>query len=270
MHPPRLLSCLALALCVCLVSCSPSETAKSAKPKPGTPAYFWTQAQAAYEKGDFVGAAANLDKLTNRDSEYRQQAQLWLMALHAGMAKGDMQWADALDTGRKLSRTGEAAFRREMAAARAAASQAVMSYLELANQFISAGVPDKPEISFKAAPAAGRPTELARIEKGILPPAAEMELARARLRAQAISETTKALAPESGSIDKDQLLAAMAKEMIDLCDLYSSKRLNESGRIRMLTQVAGAAVESMTPCEASKALRKKLEALAKPGAKPVS
>lgn len=270
MHPPRSLLLLALALCVCLASCSSSETAKVAKPKPGTPAYFWAQAEAAYSAGDFVTAAANLDKLTGRDSEYRQKAQIWLMTLYAGMAKGDMNWADALDKGRKVSRTGEAAFRREMAGARSAASQSVMNYLELANQFLSSELPEKPEVSFKAAPAAGHPPELARIEKGILAPAAEMELARKRLRAQAISETTRAVAPESGPVDTNQLLAAMASEMIDLCDLYSSKRLNEAGRVRMLTQVAGAAVEKMTPCEMSKALRKKIDGLNKSAGKPLS
>jgi hypothetical protein len=270
MHSPRFLLLLALALCVCLASCSPSDTGKAPKAKPGTPAYFWAQAETTYAAGDFTGAAANLEKLTTRDGEYRQRAQIWLMALHAGIAKGDMRWADALEKGRKFSRTGEATFRREMAAARSAASQSVMSYLELANQYLGGEIPEQPEIAFAAAPAAGQPTELARIEKGILPPVAEMELARNRLRAQAISETTKAVAPEAGPGDRNKLFAAMASEMIDLCELYSSKRLNETGRVRMLTQVAGVAVEKMTPCDVSKALRKKIDGLNKKAGKPVS
>lgn len=270
MHSPRFLLLLALALCVCLASCSPSDTGKAAKAKPGTPAYFWAQAAAAYAAGDFTGAIANLEKLTIRDNEYRQRAQIWQMALLAGIAKGDMRWADTLDKGRPFSRTGEAAFRREMAAARSAASQSVMSYLELANQYLASEIPEQPEVPFAPAPAAGQPTELARIEKGILPPQAEMELARKRLRAQAISETTKAVAAQPGPVDRNKLFAAMASEMIDLCELYSSKRLNETGRVRMLTQVAGVAVDKMTPCDVSKALRKKIDGLSKKAGSPVS
>lgn len=273
MHPPRQVLLPALALCVCFASCSPSPSGPkvAAKAKPGTPGYFWSQAQTTYAAGDFAGAAASLEKLASRDSEYRQRAQLWLMALQAGMAKGDMRWADTLEFGRKFSRTGEAAFRREMAAARSSASQAVMSYLELANQFLASEVPEKPEVPFAAAPPAGVPPELARIEKGILPPLAEMELVRNRLRAQAISETTKAVAAaEPGPVERNKLFAAMAAEMIGLCDLYSPKRLNETGRVRMLTQVAGLAVDKMAANEDSKALRKKIDGLNKAAGKPAS
>jgi hypothetical protein len=268
MSSPRSLLLLALAVCVCLVSCSSTE--KAERVKPGTPAYYWQQAQAAWEKNDFISTASNLDKLTARDSEYRQRAQVWLMAIHAGLAKGDMDWADSLETGRKLSRTGEAVYRREIAAARSAASQSVMSYLELANQHLTAGVPEEPVVPFTAAPPAPRPVEIKKLEKGAMPAQAEVELIRDRLRAQAISDSTKALLPEGGKMDRNQYLAALASEMISLCDLYSAKRLNESGRVRMITQVAGHAVENMTPCDKSKELRKKIDALQKNPTKPIS
>lgn len=269
MSSPRSLLLLALAVCVCLVSCS-NTADKAERAKPGTPAYFWQQAQAAWEKDDFLTTASNLDKLTTRENEYRQRAQIWLMAIHAGFAKGDMDWADSLEKGRKLSRTGEAAFRREIAAARSSASQSVMSYLELANQHLSEGVPEEPVVPFTAAPAAPRPVEINKMEKGAVPPQAEMELIRSRLRAQAVSDSTKALLPEGGPVNRNQYLAALAGEMISLCDLYSSKRLNESGRVRMITQVAGHAVDNMTPCEKSKELRKKIDALQKNPTKPLS
>lgn len=262
MSSPRLFIPVVLALCVCLSSCSSTEQAQKARP--GTPEYFWNAAETAWEKGDFVTASANLDKLTTREGEYKQRAQVWQMAILAGMAKGDMDWADVLETGRKVSRSGEAAFRREIAAARSSASQAVMSYLELANQHLTAGVPDQPVIAFTAAPPAARPVEIKKLEKGILPPAAEMELIHKQLRAQAISEATKVFIAESGQLSKQMYLAAMANEMVQLCDLYSPKRLNESGRVRMITQVAGFAVENMTPCEKSKELRQKIAALQKP------
>jgi len=268
MLSPRSLLVLALALCVCLVSCS--QTEKADRAKPGTPAYFWQAANTAWEKGDFVTTVANLDKLTVRDSEYRAQAQVWLMTIHAGFAKGDMEWADVLETGRKRSRTGEATFRREMAAARSSASQSVMSYLELANQHLSAGVPEEPVIPFTAAPPADRPIEINKIEKGQFPPAAEAALIHDRLRAQAVAESTKAILPPDGKPNRNLYLAAMAKEMIDLCGLYGPKRLNETGRIRMITQVAGHAVESMTPCEVSKKLQKEIDVLIKSSGKPVS
>jgi hypothetical protein len=268
MLSPRPLLVLALVFGVCLVSCSTAEKADRAKP--GTPAYFWALAQAAWEKGDYLTTMSNLDKLVVRDNEHRHQAQVWLMAIHAGIAKGDMEWADILEKGRKFTRTGEAAFRREMAATRASASQSVMSYLELANQHLSAGVPDEPIVPFKAAPAATRPVEIGKVEKGAFPPASELELIRDRLRAQAIAETTKAMAPEKEPLNRNLYLAAMASEMIDLCDLYGPKRLNETGRIRMITQVAGHAVENMTPCEVSKALQKKIGEIVKTTGKPIS
>lgn len=268
MLSPRSLLVLTLVLGVCFISCTTAEKAERAKP--GTPAYFWVLAQAAWEKGDYLTTTSNLDKLVVRDNEFRHQAQLWLMAIHAGIAKGDMNWADTLETGRKVTRTGEAAYRREMAAARASASQSVMSYLELANQHLSAGVPDAPVVPFKAAPPATRPVEIAKVEKGTFPPPPELELIRDRLRAQAIAETTKTMAPEQEPLNRNLYLAAMASEMISLCDLYGPKRLNETGRIRMITQVAGHAVESMTPCEVSKALEKKIAELKKKTSKPIS
>ena len=268
MLSPRSLLVLALVVGVSLLSCTTAEKADRAKP--GTPAYFWTLAHAAWEKGDYVTTAANLDKLVVRDNEYRRQAETWLMAIHAGIAKGDMNWADTLEKGRKVARTGEAVYRREMAAARSSASQSVMNYLELANQHLTAGVPDAPVVPFKAAAAATRPVEIAKVEKGTFPPPSELELIRDRLRAEAIAITTKAMAPSEEPLNRNLYLAAMATEMIDLCDLYGAKRLNETGRIRMIAQVAGHAVDNMTPCDVSKALQKKITALAKNAPKPSS
>jgi hypothetical protein len=86
-----------LSLCVLvgggliLTSCSSGPQ----PPAPGTPAFFWAAAKETYAAGDYEKTVQHLGRICNTQSDYPARAQPWLLVLTSGMAKANMDLAEA-------------------------------------------------------------------------------------------------------------------------------------------------------------------------------
>lgn len=76
-----------------LLSCS--GTPESAGPAVDTPEWFWQGAVEAYGASDFEESLEYLDKLVEKDDPLARDAVVLRAVLHAGLAKGRLEVADA-------------------------------------------------------------------------------------------------------------------------------------------------------------------------------
>ncbi|MBI5085987.1 MAG: hypothetical protein HZB13_15490 [Acidobacteria bacterium] len=278
MASPRPLLLVA-ATSVALLSCSTSKAPQP--PKPGTPGFYWLAGQASFKKGDFAGAAKNLSNVARSEHENKAAARLLLTAIYSGQAQGDMEWVAALDAGLKVARTRQLEFRRLISAARSSAHQNAMQCGEQGHTFmgtvsadevtLSCGIPDI---------ARDTPSELEKIEKGALPQPTEVEqihsqmlnrgvlLSLARLTGGGDVEKAKsAFAAGPVKLSRQQLQMYLAGEFVLAADLYTSKKLDMAGRLKVMCDEATEALASVPPSPERAKLEKKIAELMKPAPK---
>jgi hypothetical protein len=254
-----------------LISC---ESKGPQPPKPGSPAFQWGVAQDAFKKGNFTGAIDQLARITSNENEYRTRARVQLMAVSAGLARGDMEFADAYDDGAKAARDRQLEFKRQASSARALANQHAMRYVELAHEWTDTVKDAEIPLGF-AMPAVEttRPVELARAVKGITLQPAEIEKARnlmeqrgvalllARL-AGAGTDTKKAadmLASGDAKVTRAAYLLHTARELTDLTELYAPKKLDQSGRVATFCKEAKEALSQVPPSKEVSELQRRID-----------
>lgn len=266
----------AIVFGLALISCSSKQGPGPIKP--GTPAFFWHSAEESYKKGDFARVVDQLGNLTNSDNEYRNRARVWLMAVSAGMARGNMEWADIMEKGGKIARTGQLEFRKQMSQSRAMANQHALRLVELSHQYT--GAVKDPEIPFGY----GWPTlnvektpEIERASKGIALSPAETEKSRVLMEQRGVLESMARFAgagsdlAKAGSLlgnpemklTRDKFVLALAGELAAVTELYMPKKMDQSGRAHLFCNEAKEALEQVPPSKESKELSKRIEATVK-------
>lgn len=277
----RLLTFSALAVAVAplvgLVSCSSSEQGPPPV-KPGSPAFYWHSAEESYKKGDFAKVVDQLGNITSGDTEYRNRARVWLMAISAGLARADMEWADVMEKGGKAARTGQLEFRKQTSQARSAANQHALRLVELSHQY-KATVKDA-EIPFGyglPSVSADKPPEFERTAKGISLNAAETEKGRAAMEQRGVvlamarfagagedlKRAADLLAKEDLKLPRDKFVLTLAGELTEVTDLYLPKKLDQSGRAHLFCKEAKEALDQVAPSKESKELAKRIDAIVK-------
>jgi hypothetical protein len=246
--------------------------------KPGTPAFFWAAAKSNFSKGNFNEVVRQLGNLTGKESEYQTRAQVWQMVLNAGLARGDMEFADILDESANASRDRKLEFRRMVTNTRAGAHQAVTRFLEIAHNF-SGRVKDE-EITLPFGypdVASGMPVDIARFKKGILPTAAEFEKNRDLMQQRGVlmaviraagagadlAKAKELLAAGELKVKRSAFLYNLANEMVGLTDLYGPKKMDQAGRIKLLCDEAKEALAQVPESADTKKLMAKIEAAIK-------
>ncbi len=275
----RVLILVSLALVVVLslglTSCGPAgpQTAQ-----PGTPAFTWNQAQDLFTKGNFAAAADQLDRLTGKDGEFRDRAEVLETILSIGLARGEMEWADIFEDGSKFARTRFLDFKRTASASRSSAHQMVMRAAEIQHKSMerlkSSDLPfplTLPTLNTDL------PVEAGRVKKGVALQEREQDVALAHMQQRGVLKTValfvgagddvaKArdlLAKGDFKIPNDLFFTTLAREYVDLTDLYGSKKLDQSGQIKMLCGEAEKALSFAKPSADTKAVQKKLDAVKK-------
>lgn len=264
---------LVAGLSLGLVSCS-SEKSGPPKAQPGTPGFFWAAANEAYKKGDFAAVVKNLGSLTDKESEYRQKARVWMMVVDMGMARGDMEWADMLEDGGKKARVKQLEFRKLMNDARNAAAQTAMRQVDIAHKMLPELKDAKVAVAFQMPDAnKDKPVETEKILKGLLPPEAEMENMRLLMQKRGvllsaarfgdaggdIAKATAALSAADASVDTVAFKTYMAGEFAELANVFGPKKLDRAGRAKLLLEEAKEALESVPASPAKAKLAKKIE-----------
>jgi hypothetical protein len=255
-------------------SCGSSSSSGPAPAKPGSPAFAWAAAQAAQKKGDFTTVGKNLDRVIGSDNEFRVRARLWMLTLDAGLARGDMEWADALETGGKLARANQIAFKRLSTEARSAASQSALRFADNGHKLLAQVKDADFAVAFPVPPGEKeKPVELAKITKGLLPPEAELAhitdqmtkrgvlLSVARLMDAGgdVEKAKSALAGADAKVARTALLTWYAGEAVEMAELYGSKKLDHSGRARLLLEEAKTSLAGVEASPAKAKITKRIE-----------
>lgn len=270
--PSSLIAVTALALG--LVSCGGTQGPE--KPQPGTPAFVWANAQDLVKKGSFAEASDQLDKLTGKDGEFRNRAEVLQIAIATGIAHGEMDWADVWEEGSKSARDKHLDFKRSASTMRATANQMVMRAAEITHKRVSA-LKDT-DLAFTAALpsySAELPIEAQRVKKGVALQKAEQAPALLKMQQRGVLQSFAEFAGSGKDIDKardllskgdfkipkDTFLLAIARQYTDLADIYGPKKLDQSGQVTLLCAEADAALALAAPSADVKAQQKKIAAI---------
>jgi hypothetical protein len=263
-----------MALAVCLVSCGGLQG--PGKPEPGTPAFVWANAQESVKKGNFADASDQLDKLTGKDGEFRDRAEVLQLVLATGLARGEMEWSDVWDEGSKFARTRHLEFLRSGASLRHSVHQMVMRAAEITHKRLK-----ELQATDLALPVtipvliSDLPIEAERVKKGVALQPSEQALALLHMQQrgvlQSFAEFTGAgkdigkardlLSKGDFKMSKDVFLLAIARQYTELTDIYGVKKLDQSGQVTLLCSEADAALALAATSADVKAQQKKIAAI---------
>lgn len=263
---------LAAGMSAGLVSCS--STSGPPPLKPGTPAFFWAAANTAYKQGDFAAVIKNLGNLTGTENEYRLKARVWMMVVDAGLARGDMEWADLLEDGGKKARTRQLEFRKRMNEARSAAAQSAMRVADLSHRMMPELKEDKIPVAFQVPDVnKDKPVEVEKIVKGLLPPAAEVEGMRSMMQKRGVllsvarfgdaggdaAKATAALSAPDATVTREAFQTYLAGEFSELATVFAAKKLDHASRAKMMLEEGKAALTNVPASPARTKLQKKID-----------
>jgi hypothetical protein len=245
-----------------------------APPKPGTPPFFWAAARTAYQKGDFQAAMKNLMSIIATENEYTRRAQIWQLVLDAGMARGEMEWADILDEGRPAAKAREIDFRRLANEARALAGQSAMRFADTGHKLMPALTEDEIMLPFTMPDAnRDRPVEVERIVKGILPMPAEVDRLHNLMVRRGVVLSVIAAADPAGDFEKarallsrpepkvkrEDFLLYLASQYTELSQLFAPKKLDRAARMKLFLDEAKEALAAVPQSPARTKIQKKIE-----------
>jgi hypothetical protein len=268
------------ALALGLVSCGGTQGPE--KPQPGTPGFIWANAQDSIKKGSFADASNQLDKLTGKDGEFRDRAEVLQVVIASGLARGEMEWADIWDFGSDFARTKHLEFKRSGASMRATSAQMVMRAAEITHRRLKA-LKDT-DLALPVALAAlpsDLPVEAGRVKKGVALLPAEQAPALAKMQQRGVllsfaeftgsgkdvDKARELLSKGDFKIPKDVFFLAIARQFTELTDIYGAKKLDQSGQVTTLCAEADAALALAAPSANVKAQQKKIAAIRAKAAK---
>jgi len=245
-----------------------------APPKPGTPPFFWAAARTAYQKGDFQAAMKNLMSIIATENEYTRRAQIWQLVLDAGMARGEMEWADILDEGRPAAKAREIDFRRLANEARALAGQSAMRFADTGHKLMPALTEDEIMLPFTMPDAnRDRPVEVERIVKGILPMPAEVDRLHNLMVRRGVVLSVIAAADPAGDFERarallsrpepkvkrEDFLLYLASQYTELSQLFAPKKLDRAARMKLFLDKGKEALAAVPQSPARTKIQKKIE-----------
>lgn len=271
----RLWRCVVpVAAAVAVFSGSGCGTSKGpAPPKPGTPPFFWAAARAAYQKGDFQAAMKNLSSIIATENEFTRRAQIWQLVLDAGVARGEMEWADILDEGRPAARAREIDFRRLANEARTLAGQSAMRFADTGHKLMPNLTEDEVALPFTFPDInRDRPVEVERVIKGLLPLPAEVDRLHNLMVRRGVALSVIAVADPGGDLEKakavfaqgepkvkrEQFLYFLATQFTELSQLFAPKKLDRAARMKLFLDEAKEALAPVPKSPERDKLQKKI------------
>jgi hypothetical protein len=256
-----------VAAAILLSACS-AEKQASTPPKPGTIAYSWYAANESWKTGDYDKALEHLSRLATAQSEYRERSRQWVLVAAAGVADGYRELADAYEAGSRVNKSLTGEYRKRAMELRTAASNAAILYAETIHDALKKekDIHVKLDIPFPAGSAA-EPAQLTRISKGISVKGPEHDTVKRAMATRGVVRFASNLAAVDGNAEsaksqfaappREVALPAMAKALLDLADLYGSRKLDYPKKGHALCQEASQLL-SLLPAESKG--RKQLEA----------
>jgi hypothetical protein len=272
----RLSSSLVLSFTIALglLTSGCSSSSGPQPPKPGTPAFAWAGANEAYKKGNFNAVIKNLGTVNASENEFRLRAQIWLIVVDSGVARGEMEWAELMEEGGKVARVRQIDFRKMMNEARTAAGQSAMRVTDIAHKLMPTLKEDKLPVAFGVPDAnKDKPVELERIRKGILPQASEVEKLHQLMRSRGVllsvarfgdaggdvAKATAALPAAGSEIPRETFMKYLAGELAEMSAVFGPKKLDRAGRARLLLEKAKEALAAVPQSPERAKIQKKID-----------
>lgn len=276
-YHPNLAVAVVVAAALAAGSCS--KQAGPEKPKPGTPGFFWMQAQDAYKKGDYVQAQKLLVDLATGKSEYAAKSLAPALILTHSSTHAYMELAEKFAGGAKRARTNAALFYRMTGEYKTKAKNSGMRFFEVVRVLDPAGTKENLTV---VVPIAEGPTadpgQYKKIETGVtLSPAeiAEVETHVLRHEAQRVfliafgtpESPEKARAMYTGAeakVKAEDFRTFLAKALCETAEYFGQKKLSQPNNIRAaVISEAKKALEGAPDTKETKSLKKKIQDLEK-------
>ena len=261
---------LVTAVAAAAVSCAGSSNL----PKPGSPGYYWSAANAAYRAGDFVKTDEELQRILVGESEFTARARVWDMVITGGLAQGYAALSDGYEAGAKADRQNPLPYRKRVSELRALSGNMAIQLAEDVHKYLEQ---DKDAAALMAFPfpagSVNEPASLLRVTKALFVQESEQaSLQTAMLQrgvVMALSEATgnagdaaKAQAlfqsPEV-KVPREILLMAVANRLYEASDVYTDKKLDLPNKLKILSVEALGALKAIPESKETKALTEKIQ-----------
>jgi len=265
---------LAVAAAVFLAACSSGPTPA----EPGTPAFLWNAARQTYRDGDMAKANEDLSELQQSDNVFAPRARIWQIVLAGGMARGYSDLADGYASGAKLTRANSLPFHKQVTDLRAQASHAAMDFTQAVHMFAANDPSADVQLAFDLPPgSAVEPPGLRKAYGGtILQDAETQSLETAMVERGVIRMLCLATgAPEDSAqvlekfkagevkTPRATFLYAAAKTLFDASDVFTSNKLDQPQRRKVMCDEALVALRSVPETKDTAALITEIEAVLK-------
>lgn len=261
---------LVTAAAVAALSCAGSSNL----PKPGSPGYYWSAANAAYKAGDFVKADEELQRILVGESEFTSRARVWDMVISGGLAQGYAALSDVYEAGAKANRQNPLPYRKRVSELRALSGSMAIQLADGVHKYLEH---DKDAAVLLAFPfpagSVNEPAGVVRVSKGLFVQDSEQgPLQTAMLQrgvVLALSEATgnggdaaktQVLfqSPEV-KVPREMFLMAAAKGLYEASDIYTDKKLDLPNKLKILSVEALGALKAVPESKETKALTEKIQ-----------
>ncbi len=243
-------------------------------PKPGSPAFLWGVAQDSYKKGDFAKTNDSLERLLGSKNEYAARALPWKVVLAVGVTKGYMDMGEKYDAGSKASRSDPAGFRKQRTVFRNQARTIAMQAAEAVHKFQTTVKEPNVALAFPfPAGSLDESTPLKKVTTGMPLPEAEVDkvtgemlqrgvvqvVSRAAGFPKELDKAKAAFTAEETQIPREKFLMAIATGLYEMSDLFSSTKMDEPDKLKMLCQEATELLAQTPQSKDRKDLTEKIE-----------
>jgi hypothetical protein len=265
---------LVVGAVVFLTACSSGPSA----PDPGTPAFLWNAAERAYHNGDMLKANDDLSELQQSDNEFSPRARIWQTVLAGGVARGYCDLADGYESGARINRANSLAFHKKVVDLRAMAAHVAMDFTQAVHMFANRDPSSEVQLAFDLPPgSASEPAALRKPWGGVLMLDGEAQsletamLERGVIRAVCQANGTEADSAQAlekfraGEVKTPRatFLYAAARTLWDVSDVFSSNKLDQPQRRKVMLDEALSALHSIGETKESTMLATKVQSVLK-------
>ena len=251
-----------------LISCS-GETG----PQPGTPAFDFAAAKQTFAAGDYAKTLDNLDRVVSGDNEFAAKARPWLLVLTSGMARGYAELAERFENGARSNRTDPGSFRKNMNTYRKEAGRLSLHFAQVFGDFQKTKDDNVPLVFSYPTGSANPPVILTKIASGMIPSAADIEMAQKQniernvlLAACAavgapedVAKTQGIFKAPDAKVARATFVTAMAAALFDESQLFSRQKLDDPEKMKIFCTRAQDALKTVPESKATKELGAKID-----------
>jgi len=261
---------LAVAAAAVEISCAGSSNL----PKPGSPAYYWSSANAAYKAGDFVKADEELQRILVSDNDFTARARVWDMVLSGGLAQGYAALADANEAGARVNRQNPLPYRKRVSELRALSGNMAIQLADGVHKYLDQDKAPETLMAFafptgSAAEPAGlvrvtkslfvQETEMAQLQTAMLQRGVVLALCEATGNPEDSAKTLSLFQAPETKVAKPTFLFAAAKRLYEASDVFTDKKLDLPNKLKIVSTEALSALKAVPETKDTKALVDKIQ-----------